>query len=159
MKVQHVGSAEPIDEELEAYLDNEARNIAEEFPGYLSPVQGSSYVTSPNDFGREPRIKLGLVNDGQPVKRQYNKGPSFIEDAQFEFNTLEKELQKEKKLRNDSMFNTTQATKPLNSLLIDPESKKQRNAFGQTQVRFKDMDDIEDQVTGRQLDDLDPQQR
>ena len=46
------------------------------------------------------------------------------------------------------MFNSTLGTKPLKgSLIVDPESKNLKKAFGQTQVRFKDLE-IDDKVTG-----------
>ena len=56
--------ADKIDEDLEIYLDDPNRNIADEFGGQLSPVRGSMLVGSPTGLTGESRVKVGLINDG-----------------------------------------------------------------------------------------------
>ena len=55
-------------------------------------MRGSMLVGAPTDLPADSRMKPGLVNDGQPVKRGFSKARSFVEDAQFDFNQLEKDL-------------------------------------------------------------------
>ena len=146
---QKLGVSDKVDQDLEIYLDDANRNIADEFGGQLSPVRGSMLVGSPTGLTAESRMKPGLINDGQPVRRGFGKTTSFLEDAQFDFNQLEKELQQER--RHQDRFNATAAAQSKGPLL-DPEPKTGGNALGSTMLKQNqdDVDGTGEAPTGRQ---------
>ena len=71
---------------FEQYLDDEARNIADEIPECLSPVNGKSVMVPGTQSDQKSKVKAGVINDGRPVKKNNKRAVSFIEDSQFEFN-------------------------------------------------------------------------
>ena len=132
---------------FEAYLDDETRNIADEIPESLSPVNGKSLLTAVVETDQRPTVKPGIINDGRPIRKNDKRAVSFIEDSQFEFNQLEKELQDNKQTKKESFMNATASVRPLSHSMFEDDRLGVKSSFGQTQVGLHAMNMNENRAT------------